>query len=107
MQFDQPTPLGIPLYAHEQAAAAAALRQANRFACGNKRAVGPMADGFLREQGLRLASGRWVAGHLDPAWFVPGDVACVRATVMGGDFWDTLSLATDHHGRAALVVDGQ
>ena len=108
VQFDQPTPLGIPLYAHEAAAAAAELVRADRVACVNEQAVGRMVDEFLRDEGLRSASGRWVPGQLDPAWFVPGDVAAIRATAMGGDFWNTLFVATNQHGEPqALVVDGQ
>jgi len=77
VQFDR-SPLGQLLYQPDRLQAVAALQRSSRFVALTEDAVQQALNCLARDEQLRQASGRWVAGRPDPQDFVPGDVAAVR-----------------------------
>ncbi len=79
VRFRYRTPFGIPVTHEDATAALQELRAADRYASVTREAVIQAMRTSLRDHGLLRASGRWNLGDRDPSWFLPGDIAALRA----------------------------
>ncbi len=81
VHFQMATPLGIPVHDDDFDQAYNELERTGRLASLNHSTIQDIIGTLLRDAALHQAIGRWVAGHPDPADFVPGDVAAIRSII--------------------------
>jgi hypothetical protein len=104
VQFRYSTPFGIPVTRQDATAALQQLRLADRFASVTREAVIQALQASLRDQGLRRASGRWNDGDRDPVWFLPGDIAALRAIATHPLIAGALNFKVDNRPGAGSVL---
>jgi hypothetical protein len=78
------TPLGIPVDDEDFDRTFLELERAGRLARLTPQTITGAIRSLARDTVLQQASGRWQAGRPDPADFVPGDTAAIRAIVCDG-----------------------
>jgi hypothetical protein len=81
VHFQMATPLGIAVSDRDADQVVDELERTGRFDQLNRRTIEQVMRTLLRDGALQQGSGRWVSGRPDPADFVPGDVAAIRAIV--------------------------
>ena len=104
VRFRYRAPFGIPVTDEDATAALQALRAADRYASVTREAVIHALRASLRDHGLLGVSGRWSLGDPDPFWFLPGDIAALRAIATRPLIADALRFRVQAGPKVAKVT---
>jgi hypothetical protein len=106
VHFELATPLGIAVSDRDADQVVQELARTGRFDQLNRPTIEQVMRTLLRDGALQQGSGRWVSGRPDPADFVPGDVAAIRAIVADPIIWaaGAVSLYRRRGGRLEPMV---
>jgi hypothetical protein len=106
VQFRYRTPIGMAVTAQDAKAALRELHAAGRLVPVSRDGLVSAVRVWLGDQGLLHVSGRWKVGSVDPARFVPGDIAALRGIVTQPLVRDAIGFGIDEPaGRVTTLLD--